>query len=131
MPKITSDEATKANRRDWGRIGHSSGVVVWGLLALSVITYHAVTPTNTTTTMMQNAYSRLLEEVKAHKDLFPLDSSDYWGTFFVFLGLMVAASGGVGGGGILVPLFILVYKFQPKYAVAMSDESDQKAPARG
>jgi len=71
--------------------------------------------------MMQDAYTRLLEEVKAHKDLFPLDSSDYWGTFFVSLGLMVAASGGVGGGGILVPLFILVYKFQPKYAVAMSN----------
>ena len=95
---------------------HSFGILLWGMVALTVLIHHAVAPVT-----MAGTYTRILEDVKAHKDLFPLDASDYWGTFFVFLGLMVAASGGVGGGGILVPLFILVYQFQPKYAVAMSN----------
>ncbi len=56
-----------------------------------------------------------------HKDLYPFDASDYWGTFLVVLGLLVAASGGIGGGGILVPLLILVYGFSPKHAIALSN----------
>ena len=36
---------------------------------------------------------------ESHKPLFPLDSSDYWGFFFATIGLMIAAGGGVGGGG--------------------------------
>jgi uncharacterized membrane protein YfcA len=56
-----------------------------------------------------------------HKDLYPLDTSDYVGTMLVGLGLMIAASGGIGGGGILVPLLILVYGFHPKYAIPLSN----------
>lgn len=56
-----------------------------------------------------------------HKPLFPFDSSDWWGTITVTLGLLVAAAGGIGGGGILVPLYILVMGFRPKYAVALSN----------
>lgn len=56
-----------------------------------------------------------------HKDLFPLDESDYWGTLTVTLGLLIAASGGIGGGGMLVPLLILVYGFSPKHAIALSN----------
>lgn len=65
--------------------------------------------------------SRILSEEGQHKDLLPLDSSDIWGTVFVGLGLLVAASGGVGGGGILVPLLIGVYGFHPKYAIPLSN----------
>lgn len=60
-------------------------------------------------------------EGNGHKDLFPLDSSDMWGTIFVILGLLVAASGGIGGGGILVPLLILVFGFSPKHAIPLSN----------
>lgn len=56
-----------------------------------------------------------------HKDLFPLDDSDYWGIVLVSLGLVIAASGGIGGGGILVPLFILVFGFSPKHAIPLSN----------
>jgi hypothetical protein len=56
-----------------------------------------------------------------HKDLYPLDSADIWGTILVTLGLLVAASGGIGGGGILVPLFILIFEFKPKYAIPLSN----------
>ena len=56
-----------------------------------------------------------------HKDLFPLDASDWYGTVLIALGLMIAASGGIGGGGIVVPLLILVYGFHPKHAIALSN----------
>lgn len=70
-------------------------------------------------------YGRLLLEQSVdllpHKALFPLDSSDVWGTIAVTLGMLIAASGGIGGGGILVPLYILMFGFRPKYAVALSN----------
>lgn len=56
-----------------------------------------------------------------HKPLLPLDWNDFIGTVLVCLGLLIAASGGIGGGGILVPLFILVFRFGPKHAVALSN----------
>ena len=56
-----------------------------------------------------------------HKDLFPLDSSDFWGTLLVALGSMIAASGGIGGGGMLVPLLILIFGFHPKNAIPLSN----------
>lgn len=64
---------------------------------------------------------RSLQAINAHKDLFPLDMSDYIGTALVFVGLIVAASGGIGGGGILVPILILVFAFHPKHAIALSN----------
>ena len=60
-------------------------------------------------------------EPEEHKALFPLSNSDYWGMISISLGLMIAASGGIGGGGIVVPLLILVLGFQPKHAVALSN----------
>lgn len=71
-----------------------------------------------------NPLRRLLaseEDHLPHKDLFPLDDTDWWGTILVTLGLLVAASGGIGGGGILVPLFILVFSFKPRYAIPLSN----------
>lgn len=56
-----------------------------------------------------------------HKDLFPMDAADLWGTFLIGLGSMIAASGGIGGGGMLVPLLILIFEFSPKYAIPLSN----------
>ena len=56
-----------------------------------------------------------------HKPIFPLDTSDYIGTFLIIIGLMIAASGGIGGGGIIVPLLILVFGFSPKRAIPLSN----------
>lgn len=64
---------------------------------------------------------RLTETFHQHKDLLPMDASDFWGTLTVTLGLLVAAAGGIGGGGILVPLLILIFGFSPKYAVPLSN----------
>jgi hypothetical protein len=50
-----------------------------------------------------------------HSSLFPLTSADRLGFFLAIIGLMVAAGGGIGGGGILVPIYILVMGFSPKH----------------
>ncbi len=67
---------------------------------------------------------RHLEEQYAyeeHAPLFPLTSSDYTGFVCAICGLMVAAGGGIGGGGILVPIYILVMGFSPKNAIPLSN----------
>lgn len=56
-----------------------------------------------------------------HAPLFPLQMSDNLGLFCAVLGLMVAAGGGIGGGGILVPIYILVMGFAPKHAIPLSN----------
>jgi hypothetical protein len=50
-----------------------------------------------------------------HTSLFPLSTSDRIGFSFAICGLMLAAGGGIGGGGILVPIYILVMGFSPKH----------------
>jgi len=52
--------------------------------------------------------------------LFPLSGRDYLGFLVAFLGLALAAGGGIGGGGILVPVYILVLDFPVKLAVSLS-----------
>lgn len=66
---------------------------------------------------------RLLLEVfeEDHAPLFPLTSSDYVGFACATIGLLIAAGGGVGGGGILVPIYILVMGFSPKHGIPLSN----------
>ena len=56
-----------------------------------------------------------------HEPLFPLTTTDYVGFTCAIIGLMIAAGGGVGGGGILVPIYILVFGFSPKHAIPLSN----------
>ena len=56
-----------------------------------------------------------------HAPLFPLTTSDYVGFACATVGLLIAAGGGVGGGGILVPIYILVMGFSPKHAIPLSN----------
>ncbi|KAL7449155.1 hypothetical protein ACHAWC_001245 [Mediolabrus comicus] len=58
---------------------------------------------------------------KHHKPLYPMDKTDITGFFFATLGLMIAAGGGIGGGGVLVPIYILIMKFSPKHAIPLSN----------
>jgi len=53
--------------------------------------------------------------------LLPLKGSDYVGFFCATIGLIIAAGGGIGGGGILVPIYILVMGFSPKHAIPLSN----------
>ena len=59
--------------------------------------------------------------VEEHDPLFPLTTRDYVGFILAVMGLMIAAGGGIGGGGILVPIYILVMDFSPKHAIPLSN----------
>lgn len=56
-----------------------------------------------------------------HAPLFPLKAEDFIGFFLAVLGLILAAGGGIGGGGILVPIYILILGFMPKHAIPLSN----------
>ena len=55
-----------------------------------------------------------------HKELWPPATSDYVGLVFTAIGLMICAGGGIGGGGLLVPIFIFLMDFSPKAAIVSS-----------
>ncbi|OQS04047.1 hypothetical protein THRCLA_03676 [Thraustotheca clavata] len=55
------------------------------------------------------------------KDLFaPFTWDDAFSTFMAFLAAALGAGCGVGGGGLLVPLYILVVGLGPKHAIPLS-----------
>ena len=56
-----------------------------------------------------HVHKHVYEEV--HDPLFPLSNSDKIGFACAIVGLMIAAGGGIGGGGMLVPIYILVTCF--------------------
>eukprot|EP00617_Octactis_speculum_P026621 CAMPEP_0185769210 /NCGR_PEP_ID=MMETSP1174-20130828/53437_1 /TAXON_ID=35687 /ORGANISM="Dictyocha speculum, Strain CCMP1381" /LENGTH=495 /DNA_ID=CAMNT_0028454193 /DNA_START=17 /DNA_END=1504 /DNA_ORIENTATION=+ len=53
--------------------------------------------------------------------LLPLTDRDIAGFVVAILGLLIASGGGIGGGGILVPTYILVMGFPTKWAVPLSN----------
>jgi uncharacterized membrane protein YfcA len=55
--------------------------------------------------------------------LFPLRTIDYVGFAAVIGSLIISAGGGVGGGGLLVPIFTLLFRFPVKHAVGLSNVS--------
>ena len=69
--------------------------------------------------------NRLLQEEtdlqEQHKNLFPFSTRDALGFVLASLGLMLAAGGGIGGGGILVPIYILILNFPAKHAIPLSN----------
>lgn len=70
-----------------------------------------------------NVMSRLLnlmEEDETLPDLFPLSLTDYPGFGAAILGLLLASGGGIGGGGILVPIYILILEFPVKHAIPLA-----------
>ena len=69
----------------------------------------------------QEYYKEYKAYNEQHKALYPFNSTDYRGFLCAILGLMVAAGGGIGGGGILVPIYILVMGFSPKHAIPLSN----------
>jgi len=63
----------------------------------------------------------LLDEDQALPGIFPLRwPQDYLGFGCAILGLLLAAGGGIGGGGILVPIYILLLEFPVKHAIPLA-----------
>jgi len=56
-----------------------------------------------------------------HKPLWPMDSSDALAVVLAAIVAFVAAGAGIGGGGILLPIFVLICKFEVRHAVALSN----------
>jgi hypothetical protein len=73
------------------------------------------------TTVERSCDQTCFPEKYPHAPLFPMHSSDVWTLACASLGLLLAAGGGIGGGGILVPLYVLVGRFAPKEAVPLSN----------
>ena len=55
-----------------------------------------------------------------HKELFPLDEYDGMAIALVFFGCALAAGGGIGGGGLLVPIYVLTLNFPTSTCTALS-----------
>lgn len=43
------------------------------------------------------------------------------GLITAFIGIMLSAGGGIGGGGLLVPIFVLIFRLPIKHAVGLSN----------
>ena len=76
---------------------------------------HAPPQTVGCSTLFSSQLYELLEEPlghntkdEDHKRLWPLNARDVAGFLIAAVGLFVAAGGGLGGGGILVPVYILL-----------------------
>jgi hypothetical protein len=55
-----------------------------------------------------------------HKPLFsPFDISDTWIAAITFVTIMLAAPSGIGGGGILVPMYLAIGKFSPRHGIPL------------
>ena len=55
-----------------------------------------------------------------HKPAFPFNEADWVGFVCTAIGLMICAGGGIGGGGLLVPIYIFLMNFGPKQAIVSS-----------
>ena len=72
-----------------------------------------INPQSVSSHTQQHVHKPVYDE--EHPPLFPLSARDRLGFFLAIIGLMIAAGGGIGGGGLLVPIYILVMGFSPKH----------------
>jgi uncharacterized membrane protein YfcA len=72
-------------------------------------------------TFIDNDRRHLTEEGAVTLSLFPLRPMELVGFVAIIIALVISAGGGIGGGGLLVPIFILVLRFPVKHAVGLSN----------
>jgi uncharacterized membrane protein YfcA len=58
-----------------------------------------------------------------HKPLFPMNITEYIGSLVVYFILILANSGGLGGGGVITPVALIFFGFDPKNAIPLSNAS--------
>eukprot|EP00980_Cylindrotheca_fusiformis_P028846 scaffold22658_cov214-Cylindrotheca_fusiformis.AAC.2 len=123
-----SAQATSSARCDSNNANRLATLVIpWAVIALAsviaALALHSSEVSNDDSLeerfLSEHEHKHVYEE--EHKHLFPLSESDKIGFSCAILGLMVAAGGGIGGGGILVPIYILVMGFTPKHAIPLSN----------
>mmetsp|Transcript_5542 Transcript_5542/g.12079 ORF Transcript_5542/g.12079 Transcript_5542/m.12079 type:complete len:112 (+) Transcript_5542:220-555(+) len=89
-------------------ITRASTNAIIGVLLLSIIT------------RINGMSDNLFDEEEELPTLFPFRTEDYVGFSVAILGLILAAGGGIGGGGILVPTYILLLDFPVKHAIPLA-----------
>ena len=100
-------------------------VVLLLLLAVTVTVYSAETATKDEELDMEAEDSASSERflLVSGQDsigaLFPLTTWDYIGFCASILGLIISAGGGIGGGGIIMPIYILIMHFPVKRAIPL------------
>jgi putative Ca2+/H+ antiporter (TMEM165/GDT1 family) len=52
--------------------------------------------------------------------LLPITATDVFGFLLASMGVTLAAGGGIGGGGIVVPIYIIVMQFPPREAIPLA-----------
>lgn len=55
-----------------------------------------------------------------HKNLFPINHSEVWGTFVIMILQTLATISGLGGGGIIIPMLMAFFNFDTMKAVTIS-----------
>ena len=58
-----------------------------------------------------------------HKPIFPLNYTEMVGCFATFFLFLASNSGGLGGGGATLPVYILFFRFDLKQTIALSNAS--------
>ena len=58
-----------------------------------------------------------------HKEMFPMHTSEFYGSFLIVLLLAFTNTGGLGGGGIMIPVMIGIFRFDTRNAVTISNAS--------
>jgi len=56
-----------------------------------------------------------------HKTVFPMELLEFFGVVVIFIVSMFAVASGIGGGGLFVPILILLFTMSPKEAIALSN----------
>jgi len=64
-----------------------------------------------------------IEGFCVHKDLFPMNRTEFWGLIFIFFILFITNVGGAGGAGIVVPISVLFFKFDARASIGLSNAS--------
>jgi hypothetical protein len=57
----------------------------------------------------------------SHKKVFPMELKEFFGVVVVFFVACLAVASGIGGGGLFVPILILLFDMSPKEAIALSN----------
>ena len=106
-------------------------MVIASIVAAAYVTYQSNQEDDLMLDRLLQSQQRVHKPVfeENHKSLFPLSTNDKIGFSFAICGLMIAAGGGIGGGGILVPIYILVMGFSPKHGEYGTEQKVKQSKA--
>ena len=97
-------------------------MILRGLLFVVVAGYHVdseVQCSNTSDCIL--AFETCTANICTHKPLYPLNQLEITGLFATFLVFLGANAGGLGGGGAILPITIIFFRFDVKRTIALSN----------